>query len=180
MKHQSQLEAAVFEAHKNRNACFTNLKNDNIKHFTMRFISRKKQSWTIGGLENLKFTSNERIYYDETCKQVKVIDNKHKKHGFSMYPTYNFGEAYVNEPIPSTTHNCGIHFDGIYYFLLVPFEVNQKNIKERNSIVSMDPGVRSFNTCYDFDNETNFKIGEGSAENIYKNDLSILDSLINH
>jgi transposase len=149
-------EAAVFEANKNKNACFTNYLNKNIKHFKLKFISRKKESWTIGGFNNVKKISNNII---------------------SLYPKYNFGQAKTTEQMPDTYKTCSIHFDGIHYYILVPVETELKKYLNKNPIASLDPGVRTFNTLYDPMEEKCYKIGDGASYLIYQ-ELLLLDKLI--
>ena len=141
-------EAAVFEAYKNRKACFTNLANGNIKHFKQRFLSRKKESWTIGGL----------------------YGNGIKREGdkvFSLFSTYNIGNFKCKEVLPELNKTCSIHFDGLFYYLCVPVAVETKTVTKRNPILSSDPGVRTFHTFYDPFNKTVFKVADGSAKDLY-------------
>ena len=149
-------EASVFEAVKNRKACLINLKNKNINHFELRFLSRKKESWTIGGFEDVK------------KKSAKAL---------SVFPTYNMGYFKTKEIIPDNFKTCSIHFDGLYYYILMPVETNQKSFNDRNPCVSSDPGVRTFNTFYDGYEEKCYKVGERASDIIYK-DLIGLDKLI--
>jgi IS605 OrfB family transposase len=149
-------EASVFEARKNVTACQTNLKNKNIKHFTLKFQSKKSFSWTISGFDN-----------------IKVIDNKR----IELYPKYNIGYFRTKEKMPNSFKTCGIHFNGRNYFLLVPIEKQTKIISNRNFIISSDPGIRTFQTFYDSENEKCFKIGDKASEIMYKH-LLYLDRLI--
>jgi putative transposase len=149
-------EASVFEAYKNRKACFSNLKNKNIKHFELRFLSRKKSSWTIGGFEDVKKKSSNTL---------------------SIFPTYNIGHFKTKETIPDNFKTCNIHFDGLYYYIIMPVETSQQTFNNRNPCVSSDPGIRTFNTFYDGYEEKCYKVGNEASEIIYK-DLITLDRLI--
>jgi transposase len=53
------------------------------------------------------------------------------------------------------------------YYLAVPISVNVKSQKPERSVVSLDPGVRIFQTTYDTDG-TSYLIGEGDAEKLDK------------
>jgi IS605 OrfB family transposase len=149
-------EASVFESHNNRKKCLTNYKNGNIKHFKLRFLSKKKNSWTIGGFNNIK-----RI----------------NKNTISLYPRYNFGYFKTTEEMPFKYETCSIHFDGLYYYLLAPVETEYKKFLNKEPIVSLDPGIRTFNTAYSSSEEKCFKIGNESSNFIYK-ELLLLDKLI--
>jgi putative transposase len=148
-------EGAVFEAYKNRKACFTNLKNKNITNFKMKYLSKKKISWTINGIDS----------------GIKKISNK----VIELYPTYNIGRIKLKEEIPDEFQTCGIHYDGKFYYLLVPIEKQKTDIIHRKQCVATDPGVRTFNTFYDGD--ISYKVGE-KANEIYYKDLLMLDKLI--
>ena len=139
-------ESAVFEAAKNKQACFTNLANGNIKHFKQRFLSKKKESWTISGFDKVK---------------------REDDYSLSLYPTYGVGHFKCKEVLPEIDKTCSIHFDGLNYFVCIPVEVSVKNIAGRDPIVSADPGVRTFHTFYDAFNRSVYKVGDGAATEMY-------------
>lgn len=151
---KSVREGSVFEAYKNQKACFTNLKNNNIKKFKMKFLSRKKESWTIYGINSVKKISN------------KLVE---------IFPDYNIGYMKLKEEIPDVFQTCSIHFDGKFYYLLVPVITDKKNINHRDLCVATDPGVRTFNTFYD--GSEFYKVGD-QANSVYYKDLIHLDKLI--
>jgi transposase len=151
-------EGAVFEANKNKKACITNLKNKNIRYFNLRYMSSKNCEWTITGFDN-----------------VKKISEK----GINLYPRYNFGTIKTVEKVPDNFKSCSIHFDGLYYYILMPVEVKFKNIQNKNPICSIDPGQRTFSTIYDGYNECTYKIGENASNKLYSLMLS-LDKLISN
>lgn len=139
-------EAAVFEASKNRRACFTNLKNGNIRHFHSQFLSKRKHSWTIGGIDSV-----------EKCGQ----------RGFTMYKRYDFGRIKTSEELPHKFATCSIHFDGNHYYVLVPVEKSITRTFGRKPFVAGDPGVRCFNTFYDPCEELCVEVGGGAAEKVH-------------
>jgi hypothetical protein len=105
-------DGSVFEANKNKRAALTNLKNKNIKHFNLKFSSSKQDTWTINGLTS-----------------IKKIDNK----TINLFPRYNFGRVKTFETLPKACDNdtrinskfrtC-LHFDGLYYYILIPTETS--------------------------------------------------------
>ena len=139
-------EAAVFEANKNRRACFTNLKNRNIKHFKSRFLSKKKDSWTIGGIDSV-----------EKCGA----------RGFTMFKRYEVGVFKTKEQLPEQFATCAIHFDGNHYYLLAPVERPITESRGKKPFVSGDPGIRCFNTFYDPWEQVCIEVGKGSADQVY-------------
>ncbi len=149
-------EGSVFEAYKNRKACFTNLLNNNIKSFKMNYLSKKKESWSIYGIDSVKKISK------------KVVE---------LFPDYNIGHINLKEEIPDTFQTCSIHFDGKFYYLLVPYKKDKKILKHRDLCVATDPGVRTFNTFYD--GRDYYKVGE-KANDLYYKELLHLDKLISY
>ncbi len=155
---KSVRENAVFEANKNKKSAITNLKNGNITRFKLRFLSKKKESWTIGGINSI-------IIKSPRC--------------FSIYPGLNFGNIKTCEDIPISQkdHQWSIHFDGIHYYAIVPIECDKKINNNKYSVCSIDPGVRTFLDVYDPYNECNISIGDDASTFIYKK-LIFMDSLI--
>ncbi len=151
-------ENAVFEANKNKKACYTNLVNGNIKKFNIRFLSRKKKSWTIGGINSVKIKSLR-------C--------------FEIFPDYDFGNIKTTEDIPKSDkeHQWSIHFDGLYYYALVPIDIVEEIDVNKNIACSIDPGERTFLNVYDPIDESNVSIGDDASKHIYKKLLN-LDKLI--
>lgn len=159
-------DGSVFEANKNKRAALTNLKNKNITHFNLRFLSSKQDTWTINGLTSIKKINNRTIH---------------------LFPKYNFGKVKTYETLPenfgkvNSNSNkfltCKLHFDGLYYFILVPVETTCKKILNKNPTCSIDPGERTAHTIYDGFNECCYKIGEDASNKIYLN-LLTLDNLI--
>lgn len=137
-------QSAVEEVAKNMKSGLTNLKNGNIKHFDMRFLSRKKGTWTIG-----------------VEKSAIRINSKRNSH-ITMFPK-TLGDVRYHEPnLPvfkgfrdgRPVHDCKIHktVTGKYY-LIVPYAKQSNEIKQDDTRpkVAIDPGVRTFMTTYDTD-----------------------------
>jgi len=165
-------EGAVFEAHKNRKAGMTNLIRGNIQTFSLNFISKKKESWTLNGLNS-----------------VRRVNNRE----FTMYPTFGLGEFKTKENLPLPTQEeliipeegtpypslssyknlCSMHFDGCNYYLCVPIEKSPEKIVKPSFTLSCDPGVRTMHTCYVPDMETCFKIGDGASNKLFELDEEV-------
>jgi putative transposase len=137
-------EASVFEAKKNLKACITNLQNGNINRFQLKFLSRKKKSFTLGGF------------------QIKKITNK----SFETFERCGLGHIKTCEDILDSSMTCSIHFDGANFYLLQPFEVQCKQKLDSENFVSFDPGVRTFLTGYDPQDYSFVKIGDGASSDL--------------
>ena len=151
-------EAAVFESYKNKQACFTNLKNKNIKHFSTRFLSKKKMSWTMNGIPSSSI-------------------NVHDKKICTIFPRYNLGTIRTCEVFPEQISNeSSIHFDGLNYFLCIPLTKSCILEGKKNNIVGCDPGVRTFLTTYDL-SQKSYKIGDECSEHLSKLHYTLDDAI---
>lgn len=106
-------------------SAFTNFKNNNIKHFNIRYLKLRKITH-IMDIEKSFFNSST------FCPRLlgKKMENKS-----------NF--SYDN-----ITKDCKLHYNRKtdMFTLLVPKEIKKKSIDFDNSFISLDPGVRTFLT----------------------------------
>lgn len=73
-------------------------------------------------------------------------------------------------------HDCKISFDGIDYYIIIPYKSKQQLKREvDNGIISLDPGVRTF--LSGVDHQHAIEIGNGSGTIMFKK-LRQLDNLI--
>lgn len=138
---------AVFEAHKNFKTNIDLVKNGKKRFFDIKYKTKKDKKWTID-------LCKENINYKTYCNKTE----------FSLYEESGFIKSREKFEI---NHDCSIHFDGIYYYLLVPYEKPVKESNADNFFVSLDPGIRKFQTCYSPDSNVNI-IGVNASEKIYK------------
>jgi putative transposase len=151
-------ESAVFEAHKNLRSCFTNLKNGNIKYFNLGFMSKRKQSWSIGVTKDAvkPYGKSIGIYEASTGMRFKLT-----------------------EPIYEVNHDIKIQFDGLHYYLCVPYAKELK-INNKFWFTSLDPGVRKFQTTYSPDANEHLIIGDRASTRLYSCLLSLDKMISNH
>lgn len=120
---------AVFEAHTRVTTGIKQIKNKTIKFFNMNFKDKKFQKtngWTI----------------DIQKQSIKKIDSK----TLQIYPSITKRENIkLSESIGNLeiNHDCKIHFDGLYYYIIIPYKVKKINLN-KNGIISLDPGIRTF------------------------------------
>ena len=147
--------AAVFEAHANRQACQSNLEAKNIKHYKLGFmVKKKKLTWTI-----------------DIAKTA--IDIKNKRNVI-IYPTFTNKTLFkLTEDIVSDDStgkilpkDCKIHFDGTTYFLIIPSTYKPQIFDKKSLVCSLDPGVRTFQTLYNPEDEVAMSIGDEAANRI--------------
>jgi putative transposase len=121
--------------------------NGNIKYFQSGFLSKRKESWTIGGIDSVERRGDR---------------------SFTMFKTYDFGTIKTCEKLPEVFTTCSIHFDGYHYFLMTPFEKPVTSTFGKKPYISGDPGVRCFNTFYDPSEEMCVEVGTGAADKMYQ------------
>jgi transposase len=124
------------------------LKKHNITEFNMRFKSKKKPVQTIGGIAK---------------SAIKKVEN-----GFKIYSSKEYTNNTIFKIKPKgkklkarlknlkIENDCELTYDGMKYFLLIPYKKTVKEIKEKKKVVALDPGVRTFQTGYS--NDTVFKV----------------------
>ncbi len=131
---------AVKEVVSNYKTAYKLLKNKNIKHFKMKFRTRK----------------NNNDYIVLSKSSIKKIDETH----FSIYPRKNFGVLRIRKDKTEIKE----FLDGIKIknnYMYIPVKVEQKcYTRTKYNICSLDPGVKTFNTIYS--NKEIMKIGDRS------------------
>ena len=133
---------AVFEAKKNMKAAFTNLKNNNITHFTMGFLKKKykksSQCFSIPG-------SAFKISQDG--RGAKIYSN------YTNNFVFRFSEKIADEHIndnKSLKMEHKIYFNGFDYYLLLCFDKQICNTNvARYKKIALDLGVRKMITTWD-------------------------------
>jgi putative transposase len=141
---------AVFEAHTRVVTGIKQIKNKTIKFFKMSFKDKKFQKqngWCI----------------DIPKQSIKKINNK----TITIYKriTKDSHIQLVESLTYEIEHDCKIQFDGLDYFLIVPYKVAKSNKADRNRIISLDPGVRTFLSGVDM--EKRIEIGDKANEKMY-------------
>ena len=150
-------ESAVFEARKNLKSAITNYQNGHIKHFNLKFKSKKESSWAF----EVPHTS---------------INTYNKEIGIYEARTTN-ARIKTTEEIPELEHNCNVMFNGLHYYLCVPIEIKLKTNNNDGIYAALDPGVRKFQTIYSPDENNFIMIGKNASNVLYKHLLK-LDKLI--
>ena len=139
---------AVFEAHKNWKTNVDLVKTGARRFFNLKFKSKRDIKWTFD------------IEHANVKTRMDAFDNTE----FSLYEESGFMKT--NEKF-EIQKDSSIHFDGKYYYILVPYEKILQESKADNFFVALDPGVRKFQTAYSPDGDLNI-IGRDASTKIYK------------
>jgi IS605 OrfB family transposase len=125
------LDTAIKLACTNYNSALTNLNRKNIKHFRMRYWRHDRES-RVMEFEN-SFFRNGTI-----CKNPLGKVN-----------AFRDGEYFDLKKIEDEYKvGCKIKYDKIKdkYIMYVPEKVEQRNLEKKNKYISLDPGIRTFQT----------------------------------
>ena len=134
---------AVREAKANLQACFTNLRNKNITHFTAPYKTKKKElqtGWSISMEKANVVVKNEKsLYiYGRLLGEMRYFRNKQ-----------------LRKLIPGVhpEQDCKLQRDryGDYYLIVTQTSTPTKKNKDIVNVTSVDPGVRKFATTYSND-----------------------------
>lgn len=142
---------AVFEAYTRWKTGIKQVKNKTISHFNLRFRRKRDQQmygWSID-IPKQAITKED----DKTLMIYKQVTKKAK---------FKLCEKWTKE----IEHDCRIHYDGLDYYIIIPFEHQAKPISERKGVISLDPGVRTF--LSGVSNEFKVEMGNDSGSSMFK------------
>jgi IS605 OrfB family transposase len=148
------LDKAVSLACASFKSAISNLKNKNIKTYKIRKIKCNKKSLLMD-IEKTAFTKNGKSFIKSVLG--KEVLNKNNI-------DYNI------------KNDCKLHYnkDTQKFILLVPEEVNIKNIIKNDNYISIDPGLRTFLNCTT--NNSYIEIGSNIKYKL-ENELKRLDKI---
>ena len=130
-------------------SALTNLKNRNIKHFTLRYIKKTKSSFIID------------------IEKTAIKQN-------TIYPSF-LGDVLKNRENIKYTNifDSKIHYnvDTKQFTLLVPIE-EEKDVLNNNDWICIDPGIRTFLNCKT--NKGYIEIGKNLSDKL-KTKIKLLD-----
>jgi putative transposase len=141
-------EQAIFEAHRNWKRNVDLVQAGLLKFFNLKYKSKRDIKWTI----------------NVSKSNINTKKDYHNRTEFSLYKKSGFIKTKENFEID---HDCSIHFDGKYYFILVPHSRHIKESQAENFHVALDPGQRKFQVSYSPLGGINV-IGKNASEKIYK------------
>jgi transposase len=147
-KPRNFLVNGVFNSFSNLQAALTNLKNGNITHFSTPFLRKKAEGWCIPFPQNCFKLVNK--------KEFKLFSRTYKDISFKT-------KEPINVPV---NHEVKIQFNGLYYYLLVPYQKQIQHKPNKAIVCSLDPNLRNFYTSYGSDNKHSL-LGDDAGETLY-------------
>lgn len=177
---------AVFEMHDRYKTCLSNLQSKNIKFFDMKFKTKKQLRWTMDiPKEDIRtpkiYNCNHEIknYNGEVLESnVDQKDCTSCKHlPLNQIKIFSSGWVKTTENIDKILHDPKIHFDGLDYYILIPYKKNMIRNNNQDNVCSIDPGVRKFQTVYNPEDNTIINIGKNASSKMYSH-LIHLDNVI--
>ena len=147
---------AVFENVKNWKSAFTNLKNKNINHFEMGFLTKRKHknkyAFSIPG-SAIRIVQSDKKY--DKNKRITIYTNI--TNGFVFHLSECIPKELLIEKKDCIKYEHKLVFDGVNYYLHLSIDREFIDITNpRKKIVSLDPGVRKFQTSWDNTNKSYF------------------------
>lgn len=131
-------------------SAFSNLRNGHITHFRIRYWRQKKSKLMIK-LEKTCFNNNT------ICKNIfgSLVKIKH-----------NYG-GHIN--LSNITHDCTIQWNrkNNKYYLFIPQDLNTIVDNNTHNYVGIDPGCRTFLTCYSKTHINEFTINKKKYRRLF-------------
>ena len=173
-----QLRAySVFEFYSRYKTCLTNLSNKNIKFFDMKFKSKKNIKWTMDvPKDNMylpKAESCKGKCIQQDCDTCKFLPQNQ----FMLYKEIGWIKTTEKIPCSILEYDSKIHFDGLDYYIIVPYSKEMIPEKSKDWFCSLDPGVRKFQAVYNPEKNEVVNIGDKASSKMYQH-LLHLDSTI--
>lgn len=135
---------AVFENCKNFQSAFTNLKNNNIKFFNMKYLKKKSKTWCIS-------IPGCAIKVSMSGKSIQIYTQKTNGFWFKLSKKIP-SSCFTNDYHLKSEHK--LYFNGDNYYLCVCLNRDIINIKNRKKLASIDPGVRKLVCTWDISNNS--------------------------
>lgn len=158
------LDQAIKEVCSNYKSAFANLKQSNINHFCIKYIGKNKKTY-IAKIEAGLLTFNEKNKTETISPTIlgKHLESvgKYSIKQISKMRKPGSEEAKQGGPICTLHYNIETKEIRLYIPIYVETEVFTKN-----KYVSIDPGIRTFLTCYGKDEA--FKIGSNYKRRVNK------------
>ena len=153
------------------------IKTDIIKSLPEWAAEAPYQVRSIAVKEACIAVRNAKAKYKRTGKVCKVSFRSRKAPRQSVFVIKNsisengiftriLKEMRYSELLPEIHHDCHLVYEYGKWYVAIPVDVERQCARDKCSVVSIDPGVRTFLTCYCKDGVV--ELGEGAVDRILK------------
>lgn len=134
-------------------SAISNQRNGNIKKYRLGFKSKRNP--------NQMFNVSEKQISFKRGK-IKLFVRKKLQFRISQKNQRKLSKVGI-------TRSCRIHRDGANrWSLYIPYTRKKENVEDRSFMISLDPGVRKFQSGYDPENQQFLKFGAGTRDLLKK------------
>ncbi len=128
------LDGAIQDACAKFKSCLSNLKNGHIKYFRLRYLKQTKNS-KIMKIEKYFINKDKNTFCQSVFKDPFILKKKESNEDFKL--------SEINKDFTIHYNNKTNEFT-----LLNPIKVDQMKIHKNKDTISLDPGIRTFQTGY--------------------------------
>ena len=130
--------------------------NKKITQCKKELLVLKKQKPVI--IKDIDFKQDE-IKHLESEKKIQKIVNK----TFGI-PVSHQKEKWFQK-LKKINHGCKMTYDGNNIYLIIPIDIKQKTYEQKD-IIALDPGVKTFQTCYSQSEAVKYHYNENKMEHL--------------
>ncbi len=145
---------AIRDLVKNHKTGFANLKNNNIKKFTMQFCKKRDAPSIEIPKTSIKIKDRKlsifETYFIENKKDTKEKKEKDQTIKIAKKEKLNF----------TIDYDCRLQVKNHKWYLVIPTKVEIKTKEDKKSFCALDPGIRSFQTIYSEESVSQIKINK--------------------
>jgi len=151
-------QLAVKEAITRIDTAFKLQKLRHVKKFKIKFRSRKNyhQGFNVDK-QNIKIIRNRVSIFPTKSLKIRIVKKEFRKIQQIGIKNNKFIKSCKVQKIGKNT-----------WYLIIPYERKKEKIVDRSTIISLDPGIRKFQSGFDSENQTFLKFGERSSGVIEK------------
>jgi IS605 OrfB family transposase len=130
----------------NFKTCFSLLRKKKIKFFHLKDKHKKGLTQTLN-LEKCCFSKKDNTLFPNPKNPKDIRDKKIKK-GLNIYGVYKSGKKIEKLKNTEINHGCRLSYENERFYLLVPYDEKEQKSEPKFSVISIDSGVRTFQTGY--------------------------------
>jgi putative transposase len=139
------MTGAIKDYCSNFKTCMTLLKTGQIKHFEIHEKRKKHRTQTLN-LEKCCFSKKGNVLFSKL--PIDDSDKGLKINGIYKYRTKRKKKKKIEFKDILIKHDCRISYQNEKFYILVPYKKKEEIQKPEHDIISIDSGIRTFQTGY--------------------------------